>query len=258
MIQNLLSEESEAAAMRYEIVIGAWKSIYFGAISSEDFGTSRQMFQSMNEAIRIAEAFLEGERRKVVESVLYFSNRASLTTLLKFSNASVSKLSEPAIEHLREIQDYLLGELETQVNRDLNLLKLSMQRVSLEISLSAKAHRLSNRGALIEYRIGGNQGVDFMFADRAGRQIMSRKFVRSLWRSSLLSAYNETILFIASEHGIDRLFVTHPDPKSQFYNLQIAIGSAADLPTYSEIRSTVFHPNSDSYLSLEAQDVLPE
>ena len=241
--------------MRYEIVTSAWRSLFYDALESSDFGFPSQMEKTVAQAFIIADTFLQNEERVVSGEIENFSNRALSDASADFSSPTSSQATDAAGEHLRVTEQYLIDELKLQVRRDIALLKTSIQRVSLEVTLSAKASGKSERSALFEYRFGNSEDVKFMFTDRAGRNLSSRKYVRSLWRSTLLSAYNETTLFVIADQGQEVAIVVHDDPKSEYDGLKVSIGSNTANPSYAEVRAAVFHPNSNAHLEVEKTNV---
>jgi hypothetical protein len=108
---------------------------------------------------------------------------------------------------------------------------------------------------MIEYMIGNKTDIDFFFHDKASRKWESKLFVRSVYRQTLLSVYNEIVLYTLADHGIDRAEVEHHSPDAQHDGMVIALSSSTELPTYSEIRETVFHPNANAWLKMEGADV---
>lgn len=255
MIQHRLTQEADQAAARYGLLAAGWQGHFSRALNDADFGTSSHSARFIAEALEMAQTYI---RHEIVASEAVFSEiatEAHLTTLDEIASNDADTLTERVTEHLSAAREYAADELLAQINRDLALMRRALQRVSLEVYAAARSRGISQRQALIEYRIGNSAELDFAFHDRTNRKWSSRKFVRTLWRHSLLSVYNEVVMLTLADHGLRRARVVHLDPNAESHDTLIAFSSSADLPTYSEIRDTIFHPNANAILAMEGSSV---
>ncbi len=251
MIVNHLTEFAGQASIRYAMFTDGLRSIYRDALTSQMLSDAQHVARATQYGVR----FLEGEASRIASDIEEIAASARKTTLSQIASNDSSDLTDEALEHLRASSDYLYSELAAQVSRDIATLRKSIQRVRLEVSLAARTSGRSRRAALIEYMVGNKADVQFFFHDKASRKWESKGFVRSIWRQTLLSAYNEVVLFTLADHGIDRAVVEHHSPNAQHDGVVIALSSNTELPTYSEIRDTVFHPNANAWLKMEGADV---
>jgi hypothetical protein len=255
MILQKLAQEAEFAAGRYTLLTESWRGAFNDALNRSDFGSPAHNGRLNHDLIAIADTFLTEEKeaaRRVVEEIAL---EAHQTTLSEIQSATAIHLSERVLEHLGVTQSYLVDETIAQLYRDIALVRQTLRRIVLEVSVAARARRIPERAALIEYRIGNSADLQFTFHDRQSRRWSSKKFMRALWRHTLLSTYNETVMMTLADHGIEHARVFHQDGKAEVHDMRIAFGSNSSLPTYSEIRDAVFHPNANAYLTMEPLDV---
>jgi hypothetical protein len=255
MILQRLSHEAETAAMRYGLLTEAWRSIFHQALNASNFGYPAVTDKAIGEAFRVAETYLSEERHAAERTLSEIATEARTVTLADLQSIDASEMTERALEHLSVTRSYLVDELIAQCHRDIALMRQTMQRVSLEVSISSRSRGISERTALVEYRIGNQADLQFIFHDRHARKWASKKFVRALWRHTLLSTYNESVLFTLADHGLARARVAHEDHGAASHGMIVAIGSNSEFPTYSEIRNEVFHPNANAVLEMEKPDV---
>lgn len=251
MIQHILSEKADLAGLRYRMLTDSWRSLYSSAFGATNFGSSALVVSTLKQAYAIAEQFMVQERIEAERVINDFAKEAQQTTLREITSKQTEELSDAAREHLSASLDYVVDELSAQIYRDIALLRQSLQHAYLEVSIASKSRRLSGRSALFEYTIGNKTNLQFMFIDRNQRRWESKRFVRGLWRHALLSVYNEMVLMTLADHGIDRARVNQLNADADTHGLVIAFASNTDLPTYSEIRNEVFHPNSNAVLGME-------
>lgn len=255
MIQHILTKYADEAAARYGLLADSWQANFARVMSDLDFGTSSHTAKFINAAQDAGQIFVEQEM--AIGKMLFdeIALNAHQATLREISSNDTEALTERITEHLRASLEYVAMQLLAQVLRDVTLLRQKMQRVALETFAASRSRGISQRSAMIEYRIGNSTEFDFSFYDRAGRKWNSRKFVRSIWRHTLLSAYNETVMLTLADHGISRARVVHEDVNADVHNTVISFGANTTHATYSEIVEAVFHPNSNAILAMESEHV---
>jgi hypothetical protein len=251
MIGNLLSDLAGQAWTRYQMFTDGLRSIYHDTLARHTLSDEK----AMQDANALARVFLAAEADHFASDIEEIASEARTATLKEIASIDSSDLSDEALTHLSVSSDYLHNELIAQVYRDIATLRKSIQRVGLEVSLASRSSGRSHRAALIEYMVGNKADIGFFFHDKASRKWESKTFVRSAWRQTLLSAYNEIVLFTLADHGIERAVVEHHSPDAQYHGLVIALSSSTELPTYSEIRDQVFHPNANAWLKMESSHV---
>lgn len=258
-ILNRMTAEANAAAERYGIVVEGWRGLYSQALRDSGFGSQHLLNRTKEQAYEIARIFLTNERVIADRQFDEVASEARTATLREFDVTTALELPDDADEHLSAAVDYLMSEIVIQIERDIAFLVDSVRKTFLSVHISATAQRIPIRTALTEYSIGVAGEIQFFFHDRRNQRWLSRKFIRAVWRHGLLTLYNEIVLMALAEHGLDHGEVRHQDPKSQFDGMKIALYSASQHPTYSEIRSEIFHPNAEAVMGpiTEAVDVSP-
>ena len=247
-ITHRITAEADAAAVRYGALVEGWRSLYQRALDQADFGSPRMFTKVTNEALEMGIRFM-AEEDKHMEAVLdNVASEAHTATISEIDAPDADEFTDAVSDHLYEAESYLRGELATVIERDIRFLKDSLRRAVLQVKLSARAQRISERTALMQYRIGNAQELHFYFHDRGNQKWPTRKFVRTLWRHSLLCAYNEVVLLTLSDHGLEHAEVAHDNPTADVHGMRVAMSANGALPTYSEIRAEVFHPNADAIL----------
>lgn len=248
-ITQLISNDADAASQRYGMLVEGWRALYTSALDQSHFGSEKQLRSVVAQAYGMARMFLATETDQIEATSDRIASEAQRVTLAQLSSKVAKELSDEASEHVSASNDYLLHEISVQIERDIAFLRQSLRSTYLHVNLAARANHQSARAALMQYRIGNSSELHFFFHDRRNQRWPSRKFVRSVWRQHLLSTYNETVLITLSDHGIDVAQVEHIDPNSDKHGMKISMDSNSDLPTYAEIKGTIFHPNSDAVLT---------
>jgi hypothetical protein len=255
MIPTLLTQKADQASFRYGLFVESLRSLFQQSLASSRFGTPALVNEVYAEAIQLGLDFNAIEAEHFEADMNEIALQARTATLNEIESIDTHELTDAALEHLSESLDYLRSELLAQSSRDIATLRKGLQRVALEVNISARSHGRPQRSALMEYLVGNKAGIEFFFHDRASRKWESKTFVRSIWRHTLLSVYNEVVLFTLADHGITRAAVEHVSPGAEWRDFVIALSSGSELPTYSEIRDKIFHPNAYAYLRMETPDV---
>lgn len=246
MITDQMTIAADAAASRYESTLTGFRMIFADFLNSSKFGSQKHLREQISQAYYVGRSYLDDEIDRIREETDRFAHVALDVTLEQLKRERSDTLPDALSEHLNDSDSYLERELSIQIERDIATLSNAMRRTMLGVSMAARAHRIPSQAALIQYRISNPPEISFYFRDQANRQWPSKRFVRSLWRQHLLGIYNETVLMTLADHGIDRARVVHPD-KNDVPEVSIAPNSA--LPTYTDVRNHLFHPNSNAILS---------
>lgn len=255
MISNLLSHHANEAAARYGRLIDSWQSHFNTSLNDDDFGTSTHVARFIERVVGEAHLFMEDEALIAKSVFTEIAKEAHHATLRDLSITPPDELPERVSDLMSASFDYYLAQLSAQLMRDVATIRNAAQRVALETFASSRSRGISQRSAMIEYRIGSHAVLEFFFHDRAGRKWSSRKLVRSIYRHTLLSTYNESVMLTLVDNNLRRARVVHEDVNAQFHNMIISFGANSEAPIYSEIRDTVFHPNSNAILAMESSDV---
>lgn len=252
MIQSHLTQEAEAGSQRYGLLVASWRGVYDRVRSQARLASAADINDALHEAQTVGSIFLRNEREHIDRIASQIVREAHQTTSDEIEIIATHELTDEAGELLSDTIEYLVGQLRLQIMRDLASLEVELRRAILELRVSSRSRGVSFRRALVERQISANGSIEFGQHDRASRKWASTKVVRLIWRHTLLSLYNETVLVLLADHGITQAQIVHVNPSSQFHGLRLALHPASDLPTYGELRDEVFHPNSDAILSARA------
>lgn len=248
MIAKRLTQLAEVSAMRYAGLCQLWQGVFDRALTDKNFGYADHPSNVARECYVLAETFLTDEREHIDRMLEEIASDAHQTTLSQIASADSDGLEDAALDHLAQTAHYLADELIAQIHRDIAMVRQAIQRIQLEVYTAARAKRISERQALIEYSISNRETLQFMFHDRYARKWSSKKFVRALWRHTLLAAYNETVMLTLADHGIETAAVVSDQSD---HAATISLTGALNMMSYADSRAEYFHPNSNAYLSME-------
>lgn len=246
MIPHILSRHADAAGQRYKDLTDSWQVLFSKALTHPDFGAGGMSSVVIQEAYEIAQSYLDRETDMIASTLHEIAAEAQGLASRDFSTDDAELLAVEAQTHLGETQQYLRDEIVAQIHRDIANVRQSLQRVVLDVSMLARTQRVKGRAAVITWRLANDETLDFNFTDRRAHRTPSSRFIRNIWRQTLLSVHNETTLFTLTDHGQTVAGI--------YKELEGAIEQVAKLqldgqgPGYGEIRATWFHPNSNAYL----------
>lgn len=247
MIIGTISQKAEMGGQRYGWFTMGLSGLFNRGLGVDGGGLSRLI----EEARELAHTYLITEANIIDAELSEIALEARRATLSEIRSNDTENLTVAAGEHLSASSAYVHDELHAQVSRDIATLRKSIQRANLEVGLVATTRNQSLRSVALERAIQSNAGPDFVFHDRASRKWSSKTFVRTTWRHTLLSVYNEVVLLTLADHGIDRAQVIHEDPANEHHQAIVTIDEIDGFDSYGEIRDVIFHPNAHAVLRME-------
>ena len=251
-----LDQLAEDGAKRYELFTEALQGVFGRHMNSVDFGKADQINSVLRDCYDMADVWMRHEEIFLKAALEEIAGDAHQTTFARIVSADASQDENAAQEHLADTQSYLHHELIAQIQRDIALVRSTYQRLVLQVKIAARAQRIPLRRAFLENRIAKPETpLAFVFLDRKSRKWKSRVFVRTVWRHTLLSAYNEVVMSILAEHGHVNAVVASQVDGSEIHNATISLTGALNLMSYDEVRAEYFHPNSQAYLIPEGANV---
>lgn len=257
MIVHQISLQADSAALRYDLFTGVLKGMFHQALNSADFGKPGHPARLVSAAYVQADDYVANAREDAGAFITVVAKEAHAATIAQLRSNDSAELSPPALEHLLVTQSYLIDELIAQIHRDVASVRKSMQRMVLDVSSTARSRRIPVRTAMIEHLVANPDVVEFSFLDRASRRWNSTKFVRQLWRHTLLTVYNEVVLLTLADHGLERAQLRYEHAGEEMLGEPLSIGPSLDLSSYAEVRDTRFHPNANAWLAMEVDHVSP-
>lgn len=256
MIAHELSRLANTAAARYEKLTTLWRALYERALSRYEGSPADTIEWLGREAYNEAHAFLEDEQGVIIDTLEKVAGSARERILTQLVSIDTEELNEQALAHLSATQVYLYDEILAQIRRDVAHVRQEFQRAILEITMLTRTRGLSVRAAIIEWRMTNPDSLNFAFRDRKFRNVDSAIYIRSLWRLTLLSTYNEVVMLTLADHGVPRAGVMRLDENNSVRQVEvITLDGQGVYETYADIRGRFFHPNANAWLDVEVTDV---
>lgn len=252
-VLHTMTSAADAAGARYQSLVDGWEAIYERSLSDRDFGSAPLIERAGEEAYALARSYLPDEAVAAGYALREIATDALSAATSDLGITDARELTEAAGALLSETQHYLQREITIQVERDIAQLQQAMRQTALHVRLVAQAQGMTLRAALMQQRIGSSEGPAFYFRDRRSARWPSRLFVRTTWRQTLLSAFNEVTLSVLADAGIAFAEVHHASAKAGIHGMHIAFGPNTQLPAYGEVRNDIFHPNAEAHLVVPEQ-----
>lgn len=247
MIQDRFDQIAADAQNRYRGLLESFTGAFHESINTSSAFTLRSQPGALS---RASERFLTDMREHfstVMREVASNGASAAFEDIgpgAKYPQLLVTFASEP-VEHLME-------QIEAVVRRDETTVLALLRKMALRVEMIRQSSRYTESQALIAAREHTRKALKFAFLDKAGRSWRSEGYIRTTVRLSLVTTYVESYLLTALENGYERAFVAHPDAKHKNHGLQFSIITPKNgLPSYDEIKSQVFHPNTKSLVSIK-------
>lgn len=249
MIPHRLSAAAEEAASRYDHLAQTFSALHNKALMSPDLGMSGHSQKIFQEAYEAAALYFERDKAVMHDLVLGIASDAHQRVASELASIDADGLSDAALEHLGETLTYLSNEIAAQVHRDIANLRHEIQRAALSVSMIERSRRIPSRQAQMAFVMKEQPQLDLHFTDRRGRRTPTRSFIRSIYRMALLSVHNEATLHALADHGLETAAVMKLESGLVEHVETISIHD------YAARRDSLFHPNSNSFLDVETDDV---
>lgn len=233
------TEVAIKASERYQAVLTTFRGMLF-AFLNEQFSAARADELRAN-AVEVGRMFFRTEETFIADEVRRTAQDALRTAQEQIGVTPTSELPTAFSAFLEQHEDYLRSELQAQLSRDVEMLVRRYREAALESHLFGAAR--SN--------IGGDR-ARFYFRDRVGRLYPSQKFVRSVWRHSLVTVGAEFFALECADRGETEIEVVS-EPQSHWNGLRIGIHPNSTAQPFGEVREEVFHPQSQ--VTLKVVDV---
>ena len=209
--------------------------------------------EALSVAQGAARAYLNNEHAQINEDTAEVAREAYKRAL---SDVGVSDDTLEGMNHFGDFiftaAYYVSRLLAAQSERDVMSMAQHIQTTALRIDLYVRTGRHTQSTAAAQVMLEDNQMPAFQFIDRMGRRFKSSKHVRDIYRLHLLNTYNEVYMDTVASHGHEIVYVQHPEPNYKWQGQALAIVSGYDdLPLYYDVKDEIFHPSSQSTLTIE-------
>lgn len=145
----------------------------------------------------------------------------------------------------------VLDSFASQMRRDSDVIVKYLADMSLRINMTQRQRGWSRSASIVAVKQEFNSDIKYSFVDRSGKHWDSTRYIRTLVRGALLTAYNESLLYVAAMSGKNRAYVHNANTEHKAHGTSFLITPTGEGQTYNDIRGAIFHPNSQSYVSLE-------
>jgi len=244
-----MTEVAQKASDRYLMVIQALRGVYHSAISGSNPFKELVRRRLLDEAHNIGRSFLETEAQQVnyeLSQIALVAVRDARTAV--GAGVGAQELDKRVSDHLSEIAQQLQLDITHQLQRDIDTVQRKFRSMMLQANLKATATGGKRQSHLVNLLAHDQGDLKFTFTDRLNRRWPSQKFIRTIWRAAMVQVYNETIMIVGSEFGVDRFKVTGEDPAHKFYGEILTLDSGAN--SYAGMKDEIFHPNTNLRLSI--------
>ncbi len=230
--------------------------------ASDRYGVFTETVRASYMAATLTDSILQpGMRRRLAEAHI-FAGASYVAAETPTLNRAIREIAEKAIakaiedtgvyidtraelealsEHLREIEEYILGQINSQRLRDVKKLDRMTGDLLLRIHRNARG-RHSVRNALAKFRANITE-QNFYFMNRAGARLNSKLYIKSVWRQNLLWLFNDVYMNVLAGQEIGEVEVIHPRGGGMWHGKVLSI-SPETSPSYDEVKEKIFYPNS--------------
>jgi hypothetical protein len=232
-------KNANAFSERYGAFLGNIKAAYQARILSKSLNyKSIKSFEQ--EASNLARLYLEGEieqcQRAEVAIKQYIESDFAKTGM----DAEV--LDNPEyMNYLSDFTSYVYSSIRHQVSKDI---LFATQRLRVE-SIKLLNSNFNYMQTIIDYK-----EPEFVFNDKAGRNLPSKKYIRTMVRDYFVKSYNDIFVENLILHNIDAVQVYHIDQTHKHYGLILSVNNNDNELNYFKVRDDIFHPNSNAVLMM--------
>lgn len=242
-----LDYHSTGAAERYVELLNNFRMFVVSAMRRDptDSGVKTVMKRT---AIDKAKRFKDSEM-EIFDFALEDIVREAREQLAQDVDAvsGMSELSTPASDYMDDLSAFYETELTSQLQRDISQASMRLNDFALEVYMQ-RHNEVGNREALVRALIDSSEQVRFYFKDRSGRRHASQKFIRTMFRHTMLLAALHVYAMEASEYGASHMMVIHPENKAGVTGTKVGFRRDQGLPLIADLKDEIFHPNSRAFV----------
>lgn len=199
-----------------------------------------------NNLILVGRSSLSSEELRIestISELTESANRAAFDHLGLTLRQSIVNAPSDALTASEETSiSYLLGEITSQVNRDVNQALKDYRNAALRAVMKADLTGVSRDNANSQVMLEEmNARRKLWFTDKSGRKVKSNLHIRRIWRQAIKDHWMQVYLQVLSSNDISEAVLWHPDISHRHYGETLSITEPDyGLPDHQK----VFHPNS--------------
>ena len=240
MVSDHFTEVAGNASARYQNVLDIFRNLLTGA-QTQSF-SARRLAILRQQANDVAVTFLQSEREWIKEVLFKTALNALQSARKDLGGKSDTNLPETLRSYLAQSEEYLEGEVRAQLFRDIEAICRSYREFAVAADMLSRSTGVSSSHAISSISSGGR--FKFMFRDRIGRLYAAQKYIRSVWRHTLVCLSVEFYILEASSLGAEKFTINHPDATSAWAEVEFDLDPESSV-NFQAIREEVFHPNSN-------------
>lgn len=230
---------ANAFAERYVSFQNSIKAAYQSRILNRDLNyKSIKSFEK--EANNVAALYLEREILEVQEAERVIKQFINSDFNIYSLPVKVLK-SEEYMEYLSDFSVYVYNSIKHQVAKDILFATQKLRVESIKL--------LNTNGDYFNL-VMNYKDPEFVFNDKAGRNLPSKKYIRTMVRDYFVKSYNDIFVENLLLNGVNEVEVDHIDTNHKHYGLILSINDSENELNYFNVRDDVFHPNSNAVLKV--------
>lgn len=221
-------------------------------------GIFTQIFDGMAPTVPAARSIYAA--RAQLSQSMFLSNLGRILdeTSLSLENIAVEsvnpELSAPQRDNLNtlvhEARNALVTEIALATQKDSETIARQLRQLAFNVDQHMNAKGTTYNVALMNAKIDLGGSTTFFQVDRSGRRWASTNYAKTGSRGFLVKTYIESYLYAMTAAGNDLARVDHPEEDHMHNGVVFSVsGESLGIPTYSEIRDEVWHPNSRALVS---------
>lgn len=194
-----------------------------------------------------------GVRFAITQMALLFVRVESVRfseEILSVSRTAAGDEMDSSLEESLNVQvTRSVSSFASQVDRDASAIIKHFNDLSIRSVMFSRQKGWSRSASITATKKEFDKEVRYTFLDRSGKSWESLKYIKTLVRGRLLETHNESLLYAIAMSGKNKAFVKNTDEFHKSNNVRISITPSDKYDTYESVKSKLFHPNSNSFIS---------
>lgn len=224
-------------AERYVTFLGSIRAAYQSRLLNRNV-TYASIHTFEKEANAIATLYLEREINEVTAMEMAIKSFIQSDCTIYDIKADVLN-DDNYLEYLDDFTKFVYNSIKQQVSKDILFAAQHLRVDALKLINSNHNHVT----LLLNYK-----DLEFSFTDKMGRNLASKKYIRTLVRDYCVKAYNDLFAENLDLNNIDQAIVDNPDHTHSHYGTIVTINDNENELNYFNVREDIFHPNTNSIL----------
>lgn len=244
---NRLTVAADRAGQRYKALLLTFENVVKDIIYEADPGYPSVRKRAKKNAYDLARTYLEDEVIHVEQSIAQ-EIRDAVSTTLELMGKSYAEPIHQVDLNAANLAEELDQNVRTQLERDIISVDKTLREFSIRSLLISKGRKIAKKDALAWLRTNTTVNPKFDFMDRAGRSWASEKYIRGVYRHTLLLTWNYSAMLTMAARGVSEARIAYPDETHEYHGTVISLAEEGTMITWDQVKDDVFHPNSSAYI----------